>query len=89
MDEESRRDIDLIQSYVEDEIGSKMTTNYIAIKRGISVLICLLLYGIGLGFAPLSGSGRYSFPIVFTVPIVLTAVLLLPGKKKNPAEIPD
>ncbi|MCR4576925.1 MAG: folate family ECF transporter S component [Clostridiales bacterium] len=58
-------------------------------KRGISVLICLLLYGIGLGFAPLSGSGRYSFPIVFTVPIVLTAVLLLPGKKKNPAEIPD
>ena len=58
-------------------------------KRGISVIICLLLYGIGLGFAPLSGSGRYSFPIVYTVPIVLTAVLLLPSKKKNPAEIPD
>ena len=58
-------------------------------KRGISVIICLLLYGIGLGFAPLSGSGRYSFPIVFTVPVILPAVLLLPGKKKNPAEIPD
>ncbi len=37
MDAESRRDIDLIQSYDEDEIGSKMTTNYIAITRGISV----------------------------------------------------
>ena len=37
MDEESRTDIELIQSYPEDEIGSKMTTNYIAIRRGISV----------------------------------------------------
>ena len=41
MDEESRRDIDLIQSYEEDEIGSKMTTNYIAIKRGISVKLAM------------------------------------------------
>ncbi|MBQ8093976.1 MAG: magnesium transporter [Clostridia bacterium] len=37
MDEESRRDIDLIQSYDEDEIGSRMTTNYISITRGFSV----------------------------------------------------
>ena len=37
MDAESRKDIALIQSYDEDEIGSKMTTNYIAITRGISV----------------------------------------------------
>ena len=37
MDAESRHDIDLIQSYDEDEIGSKMTTNYIAITRGLSV----------------------------------------------------
>ncbi|MBR1710916.1 MAG: magnesium transporter [Clostridia bacterium] len=37
MDEDSRRDINLIQSYDEDEIGSKMTTNYIAITRGFSV----------------------------------------------------
>ena len=37
MDAESRADISLIQSYDEDEIGSKMTTNYIAITRGISV----------------------------------------------------
>lgn len=37
MDEESQNDINLIQSYDEQEIGSKMTTNYIAIKRGISV----------------------------------------------------
>ena len=37
MDEESRRDIRMIQSYPEDEIGSKMTTNYIAIRRGITV----------------------------------------------------
>ena len=37
MDEESRRDINLIQSYDEDEIGSKMTTNYIAIRRDLSI----------------------------------------------------
>ncbi|MBQ7487208.1 MAG: magnesium transporter [Clostridia bacterium] len=37
MDEDSRRDIDLIQSYDEDEIGSKMTTNYIVITRGSTV----------------------------------------------------
>ena len=37
MDEESRRDIDLIQSYDDDEIGSKMTTNYISIVRGLTV----------------------------------------------------
>ena len=28
IDEEAKKDIDLIQSYDEDEIGSKMTTNY-------------------------------------------------------------
>lgn len=37
MDDESSRDIRLIQSYDEDEIGSKMTTNFIAIKKGLSV----------------------------------------------------
>ncbi len=37
LDEESRHDIDLIHSYDEDEIGSRMTTNFIVIKRGISV----------------------------------------------------
>lgn len=37
MDAESREDIRLIRSYDEDEIGSKMTTNYIALKRGLSV----------------------------------------------------
>ncbi len=37
MDEEARADVQLIQSYEENEIGSKMTTNYIAIRRGISV----------------------------------------------------
>ncbi|MBR3494910.1 MAG: magnesium transporter [Clostridia bacterium] len=37
MDEEARADVELIQSYPDDEIGSKMTTNYIAIRRGISV----------------------------------------------------
>ena len=37
MDEESRADVKLIQSYPEDEIGSKMTTNFIVIHRGISV----------------------------------------------------
>ena len=37
MDEESRADVHLIQSYSEDEIGSKMTTNYIVIRKGITV----------------------------------------------------
>ncbi len=37
MDEESRHDIDLIQSYRDDEIGSRMTTNFIRIARGLSV----------------------------------------------------
>lgn len=34
---ESSRDIKLIRSYDEDEIGSKMTTNYIEIKKGLNV----------------------------------------------------
>lgn len=37
MDEEAQEDVRLIQSYEEEEIGSKMTTNYIAIHRGLSV----------------------------------------------------
>ncbi len=37
MDKESRADVELIQSYSEDEIGSKMTTNFIVIHKGISV----------------------------------------------------
>ena len=37
LDEESSRDIRLIQSYEEDEIGSKMTTNFISIRKGMSV----------------------------------------------------
>lgn len=37
MDDESSQDVQLIRSYDEDEIGSLMTTNFIAIKRHISV----------------------------------------------------
>lgn len=37
MDEEVRKDIALIASFDEDEIGSKMTTNYIVIRENISV----------------------------------------------------
>lgn len=37
MDEESKEDINLIRSYDEDEIGSKMTTNYIEISRKLSI----------------------------------------------------
>ena len=37
MDEESRKDIRMILSYDEDQIGSKMTTNYILVRRGMSV----------------------------------------------------
>ncbi len=34
---EAQEDIRLIQSYEEDEIGSRMTTNYISIQRGLTV----------------------------------------------------
>lgn len=37
MDEEVREDIELIQSYEEDEIGSMMTTNFIQIQHGATV----------------------------------------------------
>lgn len=37
MDKESQDDIRLIRSYADDEVGSIMTTNYIHIKRGLSV----------------------------------------------------
>ena len=37
MDDESSRDVRLILSYDEDEIGSKMTTNFILVKNGLSV----------------------------------------------------
>ena len=37
MDEERRREIKLLSSFDEDEIGSKMTTNYISIYAGIDV----------------------------------------------------
>ncbi|MGN0483152.1 MAG: magnesium transporter [Lachnospiraceae bacterium] len=37
MNDETRHDIDLIHSYDEDQIGSRMTTNFIVIPRGSSV----------------------------------------------------
>ena len=37
MEEEARADVRMIQSYDEDEIGSRMTTNYIVVKRGLSI----------------------------------------------------
>lgn len=37
MDEESKNDMWLIASFDEDEIGSRMTTNYIVIKVGLTV----------------------------------------------------
>lgn len=37
LDEEARHDIDLIQSYEDDEIGSKMTTNYIVIRKDMPI----------------------------------------------------
>lgn len=37
MNDEAQHDIDLIHSYDEDEIGSKMTTNFVVIDRGASV----------------------------------------------------
>lgn len=37
IDEESKEDINLICSYEEDEIGSKMTTNFIEISRRLSI----------------------------------------------------
>lgn len=37
MDEESQSDVKLIDSYSEDQIGSKMTTNYVFVRVNISV----------------------------------------------------
>ena len=37
MDDESSQDIKLIQSYEDDEIGSKMTTNFIVINKNLSI----------------------------------------------------
>lgn len=37
MNEESQEDIQLISSYEEDEIGSRMTTNYVVIPKNYSV----------------------------------------------------
>ena len=37
IDEEAKKDIDLIQSYDEDEIGSKMTTNYVSLTLGLTI----------------------------------------------------
>ena len=37
MDEDVRREITLLSSFDEDEIGSRMTTNYISVRSGVSV----------------------------------------------------
>lgn len=37
MEEDTKKEISLLDSFDEDEIGSKMTTNYISIQEGISV----------------------------------------------------
>ncbi len=37
MDEDVRREISLLSSFDEDEIGSRMTTNYISVRSGVSV----------------------------------------------------
>lgn len=37
LDEEARHDIDLILSYDEDQIGSRMTTNFVVVKKDSSV----------------------------------------------------
>ncbi len=37
MEDEAREDVDLIQSYDEDEIGSKMTTNFVAIPVSYTI----------------------------------------------------
>lgn len=37
MDEEAKKDIDLIQSYDEDEIGSKMTTNFVTLTLDLTI----------------------------------------------------
>lgn len=37
MDEEAKRDIDLIQSYDDDEIGSKMTTNFVTLTLDLTI----------------------------------------------------
>lgn len=37
IDDEAMKNIDLIQSYDDDEIGSKMTTNYVSLTLGLTI----------------------------------------------------
>ena len=37
IDNESKRDIAMLESFDEDEIGSRMSMNFIEIKAGISI----------------------------------------------------
>ena len=37
IDEDAKKDIDLIQSYDEDEIGSKMTTSYVTLTLDLTI----------------------------------------------------
>ncbi len=37
MDQEAKKDINLIQSYDDDEIGSKMTTNYVTLSLNLTI----------------------------------------------------
>ncbi len=37
MDQDAREDIDLIESYSEDEIGSRMTTNFVVIQKSFTI----------------------------------------------------
>ena len=46
LDEESAKDIELITAYDEDKIGSKMSTNYVAVEQNFSITLrmaCFIL----------------------------------------------
>ena len=37
LEEDARKDIELINSYTDEEIGSKMTTNFVVMNRGLTI----------------------------------------------------
>ena len=48
LEDDLRKQVLLLHSFSEDEIGSKMTTNYIAVPSGISVRQAMRMLGVGL-----------------------------------------
>ena len=50
-------------------------------RRGASLLLTMILWGVGLAFGPISGSSRYAFPIIALGPFLTVLSALLPARR--------